>query len=640
MENENENDILFNDSILNFYSFDFFKDFHNQKNENQFPNNEKISNISSRSTDSEEKIKENNNNNNNNNDNNNNDNNNNLFEYYLYNKENKKFAFFTKNNYIIFTNKNGKIILSYFFNNFNKFSYFSIDYNNQFCLLIDDKKKAYLINIKNKNNFFISIDGYSNNFLGGFFIENIDNKLLLFIINKNFVALINVKKNKKEKFNKIFFNKMLIDEFYFNLKFFILILRWNSKNFYVINFKNKNCVHKILKKELYENIYLSKIVLQKIYNKLYLLKIDAKNLVFFKLNNLELMNLGKEIQIPKEQNEVIDVEKINIQFNNNLIYLYFNQKIFIIDLKSKNNFIISKIKTNFNNNLKIFENKILFNNKFYKVKFNLNNFYNENNLIIKKEAKNLIQKEIDLFFIIIRRKNSNDLCLNLLKNLLKDFKIQNIFSIFNTILEKKSKLNEPNNEIYFSNENIVYKIKKNIFYFDENNFFFLFQNISSVQIEKLFQIFLYLIHLYKIYHIKLNEDNYIYSLIYLIGKLDNYSYFDLLLNQNILKFKEQIAFILIEKSKYIKEKKQFFFVFNLGLKILIKNNENYKNIFKELLEKKLFDEALNFLENIFFEKEKFFLSKNYINYNRLKKFIFEKLVELSQNNIKLQFLCD
>ena len=622
---ENENDILLKDSILNFHPFDFFKDLNNQKIENTFSNHEKISNISSRSTDSDEKIKENNNNNNNNN----------LFEYYLYNKENKKFAFFTKNNFIIFTNKNGKIILSYYFNNFNKFIYFSIDSNNQFCLLVDDKNKAYLINLKNKYNSLISIEGHSNNFLGGFFVENIDNKILLFIINKHFVALINIKMNKKEKFHKIFYNKMSIDEFYFNLKYYILILRSDSKNFNIINFKNNNCIHKILKKILYENIVLSKLVLQNIYNKLYLLKIDSNNLVFFKMNNLELMNLGKEIPIPKDQNEVIDIENINIQFNNNLIYLYINQKIYIIDLKSKNNYIIAIIKTNFNQNLKIYENKILFNNKFYKVKFNLNNFYYNNNLFIEKDS---FQKEIDLFFLIIRRKNSNDLCLNMLKNLLKDFKIQNMISIFNKILEKKSKLTNLNNESYFSNENIVYKRKENFFYFDENNFFFLFQNISSIKIEKLFQIFLYLIHLYKIYHIKLNEDNYMYTLIYLIGKLENYSYFDLILNQNVLKFKEQIGFILIEKSKSIKEKKQNFLAFNLGLKIIIKNNENYKNVFKELLEKKLFNEALNFLENIFYEKKKFFLSKNYVNYNCLKKFIFDKLVELSQNNIKLQFL--
>lgn len=613
---ENNNNILLQDSILNYHPFNFYKDF-NQLNENKFSIKEKISNLS---TDSDEKTKENNNN---------------LFDYYLYNKENNKFAFFTKNN-IIFTNKNGKILFFYNFNNFNKFIYFSIDSKNRFCLLIDENKIAYYINFNKKINILISIDNFSNNFLGGFFIENIDDKTLLFIINKSFVALIDVKINKKEKFHKIYFNKILIEEFYFNLKCYVLILRKNLENFVIINFKNKNCVQKIMKKNIYENLFFSKFFLHKIYNNLYLLKINNKNLVIFKLDNLELMNLGKEIQIPTEKNEVINIENVQVQFNNNLIYLYINKKIYIIDLKNKNNFIIEIIKTDFDENLKIYGNLILFNNKFYKVKFNLNNFYNKN--FEKNDKKFLIQKEIDLFFLIIRRKNSNDLCIKILKNLIKNFKIQNLFSIFNKILDKKQKLkNKILNEIYLNNENFVFKRKENIFYFDENNLFFLFQNIS-IEIEKLFQIFLYLIHLYKIHNIKLNEDNYIYTLIYFIEKIKNYSFFDLIINQNFLKFTEQIGFVLLEKAKFIKEKKQFFLVFNLGLKLIINKEENYKKVFKDLIENKLFDDALNFLENIFFDKKKLFLNKKYADYNQLKKFIFDKLVELSKNNIKLQFL--
>ena len=616
---ENNNKILLKDSILNYHLYNFYKDF-NYINENKFSIKEKISNLS---TDSDEKTKENNNNNNI------------LFDYFLYNKENNKFAFFTKNN-IIFTNKNGKILYSYNFNNINKFIYFSIDSNNRFCLLIDENQKAFYIDFYKKINILISIDNYSKNFLGGFFIENFDDKVLLLIINKNFFALIDVRINKKEKFYKIYFNKILIEEFYFNLKCFVLILRKKLENFVFINFKNKNCFQKIMNKNIYENLFFSKFYLQNIYNNLYLLKINIKNLVVFKLDNLELMNLGKEIQIPTEKNEVINIENVQVQFNNNLIYLYINKKIYIIDLKNKNNFLIEIIKTDFDENLKIYGNLILFNNKFYKVKFNLNNFYNKN--FEKNDKKILIQKEIDLFFLIIRRKNSNDLCIKILKNLLKNLKIQNLFSIFNKILEKKQKLkNKIINEIYLNNENFVFKRKENIFFFDENNLFFLFQN-NSLEIEKLFEIFLYLIHLYKIYNIKLNDDNYIYTLIYLVEKIKNYSFFNFVINQNFIKFKEQIGFVLIEKAKIIKEKKQFFLVFNLGLKLIIKNNENYKNVFKELIEKKLFDDALNFLENIFFDKKKLFLTKNYIDYNHLKKFIFEKLVELSKNNIKLPFL--
>ena len=581
---ENNNNILLQDSILNYHPFNFYKDF-NQLNENKFSIKEKISNLS---TDSDEKTKENNNN---------------LFDYYLYNKENNKFAFFTKNN-IIFTNKNGKILFFYNFNNISKFIYFSIDSKNRFCLLIDENKIAYYINFNKKINILISIDNFSNNFLGGFFIENIDDKTLLFIINKSFVALIDVKINKKEKFHKIYFNKILIEEFYFNLKCYVLILRKNLENFVIINFKNKNCVQKIMKKNIYENLFFSKFFLHKIYNNLYLLKINNKNLVVFKLDNLELMNLGKEIQIPTEKNEVINIENVQVQFNNNLIYLYINKKIYIIDLKNKNNFLIEIIKTDFDENLKIYGNLILFNNKFYKVKFNLNNFYNKN--YEKIDKKILIQKEIELFFLIIRRKNSNDLCIKILKNLLENFKFQNLFSIFHKILNKKQKQKKKkNNEIYLNNENFVFKRKENIFFFYENNLFFLFQNIS-IEIEKLFQIFLYLIHLYKIHNIKLNEDNYIYTLIYFIEKIKNYSFFDLIINQNFLKFTEQIGFVLLEKAKIIKEKKQFFLVFNLGLKLIIKNNENYKNVFKELIEKKLFDDALNFLENIFFDKKNYF----------------------------------
>ena len=616
---ENNNKILLKDSILNYHLYNFYKDF-NYINENKFSIKEKISNLS---TDSDEKTKENNNNNNI------------LFDYFLYNKENNKFAFFTKNN-IIFTNKNGKILYSYNFNNINKFIYFSIDSNNRFCLLIDENQKAYYIDFYKKINILISIDKYSNNFLGGFFIENFDDKVLLLIINKNFFALIDVRINKKEKFYKIYFNKILIEEFYFNLKCFVLILRKKLENFVFINFKNKNCFQKIMNKNIYENLFFSKFYLQNIYNNLYLLKINIKNLVVFKLDNLELMNLGKEIQIPTEKNEVINIENVQVQSNNNLIYLYINKKIYIIDLKNKNNFIIEIIKTEFDENLKIYGNLILFNNQFYKVKFNLNNFYNKN--YEKIDKKILIQKEIELFFLIIRRKNSNDLCIKILKNLLENYKFQNLFSIFHKILDKKQKQKKKKiNEIYLKNENFVFKQKENIFFFDENNLFFLFQN-NSLEIEKLFEIFLYLIHLYKIYNIKLNDDNYIYTLIYLVEKIKNYSFFNFVINQNFIKFKEQIGFVLIEKAKIIKEKKQFFLVFNLGLKLIIKNNENYKNVFKELIEKKLFDDALNFLENIFFDKKKLFLTKNYIDYNHLKKFIFEKLVELSKNNIKLPFL--
>ena len=417
---ENDNKILLKDSILNYHLYNFYKDF-NYINENKFPIKEKISNLS---TDSDEKTKENNNNNNN------------LFDYFLYNKENNKFAFFTKNN-IIFTNKNGKILFSHNFNNIDKFIYFSIDSNNRFCLLIDENQKAFYIDFYKKINILISIDKYSNNFLGGFFIENFDDKVLLLIINKNFFALIDVRINKKEKFYKIYFNKILIEEFYFNLKCFVLILRKKLENFVFINFKNKNCFQKIMNKNIYENLFFSKFYLQNIYNNLYLLKINIKNLVVFKLDNLELMNLGKEIQIPTEKNEVINIENVQVQFNNNLIYLYINKKIYIIDLKNKNNFIIEIIKTEFDENLKIYGNLILFNNQFYKVKFNLNNFYNKN--YEKIDKKILIQKEIELFFLIIRRKNSNDLCIKILKNLLENFKFQNLFSIFHKILDKKQK---------------------------------------------------------------------------------------------------------------------------------------------------------------------------------------------------------
>ena len=548
----------------------------------------------------------------------------------IYDYINKQNFLISKKNFLYLINYEGKLISTIKYNIQIKF--FTLDKTSkQYLYYVDNEGKCFIYNIKKEK--IINLVSNEKNFLGGFFITNFypsnSNKIKFCNINKGYLHLIdlflnNQKKdvsNSKKNFIKI---KQNIDDFLYNDKFKTLIIR-EKNNFNLINLRNIKFSNKIFNLNIkYFNIETSNYFLVNLYNKLIFIHKYLNQMDFYYLKNVE--NLDK-IKIINLENNQINNKNFKLQFINNLIVYYCFNCIYIYDIKgNKNeNYLIGKIQLHNEHyilfdNFNIFSKIILYKNNFYIVGFDINNFYFVSNGTI-----------IDKIVILLRRKHISDLLKKIFLILLNSNEINTFIEIIKLNLKnykknKKNKNDNNNNNNELLNEKKIISNKKQYYYYISQEFIFLLFNDLKASSELIIQIIILIYRIYKENNIKINNDVFIPVLIFQLNKIKNYYFLDFIIKSNSIYFDESIGFFLIDKSKEIKDNSQNF-IFNLGLNILLKSDNN--KIFEKLFDLKKYDEIIELILQKFYKAKKNKFDKNNL---LLKNFIIEQLNKLNKNS--------
>ena len=506
---------------------------------------------------------------------------------YFYDKYTNQFIYINSKVIIVLDTK-GKI------KNFSpielneKIKSISLEYNNKYILLATVDYKCILINLEDLEK-IENIDNKKMQYLGGFFIpyktpEKNHDYFILCLINKNNFNIKRILKIKSfdnsfkysNKTNYIS-NKMKIIDFNFNHIFkVLLIIKSNPTSFVIFNLKSKNCYKvpiSINIDKLNENEY--KLYLEKIYEKLYFIHLNNSRFInIYRLNNLKKMKSPRKIKFNKNF-EGFKITDLNLHFYNNLIILYMPNYIKIYDIKSKsNNFEIAILNIT-ENDYKILINSfisgkyLLINNEFYKIKFSK---------IKYKKYSNSISKEI--FFSLLRRKNSNYIIKLMLFDYLNNYKIWNFFEILEEIIIKNKKYNSKIKENIIEEKNNYYIVKyigNNQFFLAEDYLFTLFNQYfdKNIKPEMLIKVLCNMYNLYKKYEIDLNVNLFYASLFCQLNKSEDIDFIEYLIRNKIIPINEKLGFYFIMKAKCFKNKKNYRKCFNLGIDILM-NECNYK----------------------------------------------------------------
>lgn len=506
---------------------------------------------------------------------------------YFYDKYTNQFIYINSKVIIVLDTK-GKI------KNFSrielneKIKSISLEYNNKYILLATVDYKCILINLEDLEK-IENIDNKKMQYLGGFFIpyktpEKNHDYFILCLINKNNFNIKRILKIKSfdnsfkysNKTNYIS-NKMKIIDFNFNHIFkVLLIIKSNPASFVIFNLKSKNCYKvpiSINIDKLNENEY--KLYLEKIYEKLYFIHLNNSRFInIYRLNNLKKMKSPRKIKFNKNF-EGFKITDLNLHFYNNLIILYMPNYIKIYDIKSKsNNFEIAILNIT-ENDYKILINSfisgkyLLINNEFYKIKFSK---------IKYKKYSNSISKEI--FFSLLRRKNSNYIIKLMLFDYLNNYKIWNFFEILEEIIIKNKKYNSKIKENIIEEKNNYYIVKyigNNQFFLAEDYLFTLFNQYfdKNIKPEMLIKVLCNMYNLYKKYEIDLNVNLFYASLFCQLNKSEDIDFIEYLIRNKIIPINEKLGFYFIMKAKCFKNKKNYRKCFNLGIDILM-NECNYK----------------------------------------------------------------
>jgi len=542
----------------------------------------------------------------------------------LYDHVNKNNFLISKKNFIYLINYEGKLI-STIKNNF-QIKFFTLDQTlKQYLYFVDIEGKCFIYNIKNEK---INFTSNEKNFLGGFFLTNFypsnSNKIKIIIINKNYLLTTDLLLNNKKiisKNNSIKI-KQNIDDFLYNDRFKILIVRDNN-NFNLINLRNLKFFNKMFYLNIKNfNLQTSNYFLVDLYNKLVFIHIYSNQIDIYYLKSVENIEKNKTILLNNNQ---IKNKNFKLQFSNNLIYFYCIDCIYIYDIKgNKNdNYLIGSINLNEEcyimfEKLNIFSKILLYKNNFYIVYFNNNNFFSIYNGTI-----------IDKIIILLRRKHISDLLKKILLNLLNSLDICTFLEIIklnikNFIKNQRNKNSNNNNDIL--NEKKIISYKKHYYYYISQEFIFLIFNELNTSPELIIKIIILVYKIYADNNIKIDNDIFIPVLIFQLNKIKNFYFLDFIIKSNSIYLDESIGFFLIDKSKEIKDNSQNF-IFNLGLNILLKSDNN--KIFEKLFDLKKYDEILELILQKFYKAKKNKFDKNNL---LLKNFIIEQLNKLNKNS--------
>ena len=232
-----------------------------------------------------------------------------------------------------------------------KINYISVEQNNKYIVYTTFDHKCKITDLQDMH----MID-YNNSdkgqFIGGFFIPYKNPKkqhsyITICMISKTniLISKINKIKNIRNDYQyvrkKLFISdKMNIINYNFNSLFkMLLIIKEDPYSYCLYNLKSKHCYNVQLtlfcgdKPDIILNPSSSKLYLQNLYKKLYLIHLNGSEIEIFRLNNLKECKESKKIFINRN-NLNPDHQNINIQFYNNFIIIYTENKISLYDLKN------------------------------------------------------------------------------------------------------------------------------------------------------------------------------------------------------------------------------------------------------------------------------------------------------------------
>lgn len=462
----------------------------------------------------------------------------------------------------------------------------TIEYNNKYMLLITFDYKVIIINLEDSE--LVKCDIKKKwQYIGGFFIQykRPEKKHSYFIVCLITKDNFNIKRITKSKGNlddcfkysnktNYISNKMNILDYDFNPVFkVLLIIKSNPITFVLFNLKSKFCYQTpilLSSEKIRENEY--QIYLQQIYQKFYLIHLSSNNnniINIHRLNNIKKNKTPRKIKYSKKK-EKIDLKNIKLQFYNNLIILYLPNHIKIFDIKTNNtNFEIATLNITDNDyNILIKANicgKYLLINgdEYYKIKFMKSNY---------KKHSNSMTKEV--FYALLRRKNSNEIIKQMLFEYLSTFKFWNFFEILEGIIINHKKFIVKKNQFIQDDKNNAYKmlyIGNNQFFLSEDYLVTLFNQYFDKKIkpEMLIKALCYLFFLYKKFNFEWNINLFYASLFGQLNKTDDFGLIEYVIKNRIIPLNDKIGIYFIMRAKCFKDKEKYKKCFNLGFDILM-----------------------------------------------------------------------
>ena len=440
------------------------------------------------------------------------------------------------------------------------------------------------------------------------FISSKENKKTIAIMTSTSLSIYTAEVTHEDISREIIFAKRInIDDFAYSKSKKTLIIK-SGVTFIMLNMNNIESTVSFQVKSL---LNISKFFIEDIYYKSYF--------VHFTEGQVQLMNLHSVNKIEKlllysnELNErQIDYKSSLIQFFNNLILIYINKNILIYDIKQKNNYNIGviELESSFNwQNAKIYGQMIEIDNQVYKAKFNLDYFYKNSNC-----------NTYDTFFTLLRRANSNKICVDFLIDLISKFQVTNLKNIFTKLIRIIVKNNSKR------------QFERN--YIPQEKLYAIFLDRKTMQVssEKKIKLLISLLHILKENNVQIDETFFI-VLENIVDALDSFDMLDSIIKNGIPP-NEKFASFLIDKSteKEVK-RKQGKILFNLGIHILSKLNL-IDGIVLQLIQNKLYIESvyalyLSFIDN----KRQMKIKKKYdevtvINYilSNIKKIVNNDII--------------
>lgn len=440
------------------------------------------------------------------------------------------------------------------------------------------------------------------------FISSKENKKTIAIMTSTSLSIYTAEVTHEDISREIIFAKRInIDDFAYSKSKKILIIK-SGVTFIMLNMNN---IESIVSFQVKSLLNISKLYIEDIYYKSYF--------VHFTEGQVQLMNLHSINKIEKlllYSNELterqIDYKSSLIQFFNNLILIYINKNILIYDIKQKNNYNIGviELESSFNwQNAKIYGHMIEIDNQVYKAKFNLDFFYKNSNC-----------NTYDTFFTLLRRANSNKICVDFLIDLISKFQVTNLKNIFTKLIRIIVKNNSKR------------QFERN--YIPQEKLYAIFLDRKTMQLssEKKIKLLISLLHILKENNVQIDETFFI-VLENIVDALDSFDILDSIIKNGIPP-NEKFASFLIDKSteKEVK-RKQGKILFNLGIHILSKLNL-IDGIVLQLIQNKLYIESvyalyLSFIDN----KRQMKIKKKYdevtvINYilSNIKKIVNNDII--------------
>ena len=503
-------------------------------------------------------------------------------------------------------------------------------YNNEIKMATFNKNTQLLCLISKENLYFVNfqkqifaIDFYDKLLFVCFVGSPKDDKNLLCILTEELfkIMIIDISNYENTMEKKCLEIPIKTSDYLYNEKYKILILKYEN-SFTFINLKKEKTLSKPFYNVKIPVQEINKIYLQEIYNKLYLIIVDSSTIKFFELNNINKIEIKKEIQI--------NTNNIEIQFLDNLIICYLDDNISIYDIKVKKNELIAKF--NYDPLIKkdiLFYNDIIrINGDYYLTNINLE-------LLMKSFQENDFDNNEELFFCLFRRKNNNMEYINYCIYILEKRKFNSIIQIFKKniqiYLKSKNYIQEKN-----KSDSYIKSYKKEFNYVNQIDFFQILNSDIDIEKEKKLKIICLFVNLYKENKIEIEMEVLIPILINNFNYMKNLSFSDFLIKSKLLPLDISLGFYFIDRYAMIGNKEEKQFSLNLGISILLQSDANIdiKKPLFELIKEKKYIEVINLIHEKFLQDKKH--SKKDYSEKNLKKYFYNEINHIfKQNNSNL-----